>query len=298
MHIAKEEKMIEVAGIRFKKVGKIYYFSPDGLKLKSGDHVIVETSRGIEYGTVVIPSKNVTDDEIVPPLKKILRIATPQDDKQIEINKEKEKEAMKLCQEKIHKHNLDMKLIDVEYTFDHNKVLFYFSADGRIDFRELVRDLAGVFKTRIELRQIGVRDEAKMMGGLGICGRQLCCSLFLSDFDPVSIKMAKEQNLSLNPTKISGTCGRLMCCLKNEQAAYEDIIKTIPGVGSVVETADGKGSVTAVSALKGILTVAVENGDEKRLKDYKVEDVKIIKKAVVKNDEKVDMAELKKLEKD
>ena len=290
--------MIDVAGIRFKRVGKIYYFSPGDLKLNQGDHVIVETSRGIEYGTVVIPLKKVTDDEIVPPLKKILRIATPDDDKQIEINKEKEKEAMKLCQEKINKHNLEMKLIDVEYTFDHNKVLFYFSADGRIDFRELVRDLAGVFKTRIELRQIGVRDEAKMMGGLGICGRQLCCSLFLSDFEPVSIKMAKEQNLSLNPTKISGTCGRLMCCLKNEQAAYEDIIKTIPGVGSVVETADGKGSVTAVSVLKGILTVAVENGDEKRLKDYKVEDVRIIKKAIVKNDEKVDMAELKKLEKD
>lgn len=290
--------MIEVAGIRFKKVGKIYYFSPGGLKLTRGDHVIVETSRGIEYGTVVIPCKNVTDDEIVPPLKKILRIATAEDDKQIQINKEKEKEAMKLCQEKIEKHKLDMKLIDVEYTFDHNKVLFYFSAEGRIDFRELVRDLAGVFKTRIELRQIGVRDEAKMMGGLGICGRQLCCSLFLSDFEPVSIKMAKEQNLSLNPTKISGTCGRLMCCLKNEQAAYEDIIKTIPGVGSVVETADGKGCVTAVSVLKGILTVAVENGEEKRLKDYKVEDVKIIKKAIVKNDEKVDMAELKKLEKD
>lgn len=290
--------MIEVAGIRFKKVGKIYYFSPGGLKLTRGDHVIVETSRGIEYGTVVIPCKNVTDDEIVPPLKKILRIATAEDDKQIQINKEKEKEAMKLCQEKIEKHKLDMKLIDVEYTFDHNKVLFYFSAEGRIDFRELVRDLAGVFKTRIELRQIGVRDEAKMMGGLGICGRQLCCSLFLSDFEPVSIKMAKEQNLSLNPTKISGTCGRLMCCLKNEQAAYEDIIKTIPGIGSVVETADGKGCVTAVSVLKGILTVAVENGEEKRLKDYKVEDVKIIKKAIVKNDEKVDMAELKKLEKD
>ena len=290
--------MIEVAGIRFKKVGKIYYFSPGGLKLPRGDHVIVETSRGIEYGTVVIPCKNVTDDEIVPPLKKILRIATAEDDKQIQINKEKEKEAMKLCQEKIEKHKLDMKLIDVEYTFDHNKVLFYFSAEGRIDFRELVRDLASVFKTRIELRQIGVRDEAKMMGGLGICGRQLCCSLFLSDFEPVSIKMAKEQNLSLNPTKISGTCGRLMCCLKNEQAAYEDIIKTIPGVGSVVETADGKGCVTAVSVLKGILTVAVENGEEKRLKDYKVEDVKIIKKAIVKNDEKVDMAELKKLEKD
>lgn len=290
--------MIEVAGIRFKKVGKIYYFSPGNLKLKQGDHVIVETSRGIEYGTVVIPLKKVTDDEIVPPLKKILRIATPDDDKQIEINKEKEKEAMKLCQEKIQKHNLEMKLIDVEYTFDHNKVLFYFSADGRIDFRELVRDLAGVFKTRIELRQIGVRDEAKMMGGLGICGRQLCCSLFLSDFDPVSIKMAKEQNLSLNPTKISGTCGRLMCCLKNEQAAYEDIIKTIPPVGSIVETADGKGTITAVSVLKGILSVAVENGDEKRLKDYKAEDVKVIKKAFVKNDEKIDMAELKKLEKD
>ena len=290
--------MIEVAGIRFKKVGKIYYFSPGNLKLKQGDHVIVETSRGIEYGTVVIPLKKVTDDEIVPPLKKILRIATPDDDKQIEINKEKEKEAMKLCQEKIQKHNLEMKLIDVEYTFDHNKVLFYFSADGRIDFRELVRDLAGVFKTRIELRQIGVRDEAKMMGGLGICGRQLCCSLFLSDFDPVSIKMAKEQNLSLNPTKISGTCGRLMCCLKNEQAAYEDIIKTIPPVGSIVETVDGKGTITAVSVLKGILTVAVENGDEKRLKDYKAEDVKVIKKAFVKNDEKIDMAELKKLEKD
>lgn len=290
--------MIEVAGIRFKKVGKIYYFSPGNLKLKQGDHVIVETSRGIEYGTVVIPLKKVTDDEIVPPLKKILRIATPDDDKQIEINKEKEKEAMKLCQEKIRKHNLEMKLIDVEYTFDHNKVLFYFSADGRIDFRELVRDLAGVFKTRIELRQIGVRDEAKMMGGLGICGRQLCCSLFLSDFDPVSIKMAKEQNLSLNPTKISGTCGRLMCCLKNEQAAYEDIIKTIPPVGSIVETADGKGAITAVSVLKGILTVAVENGDEKRLKDYKAEDVKVIKKVFVKNDEKVDMAELRKLEKD
>lgn len=290
--------MIKVAGIRFKKVGKIYYFSPGDLKLKQGDHVIVETSRGIEYGTVVIPYKEVTDDDIVPPLKKILRIATKEDDRQILENKEKEKEAMKLCQEKINKHNLDMKLIDVEYTFDHNKVLFYFSADGRIDFRELVRDLAGVFKTRIELRQIGVRDEAKMMGGLGICGRQLCCSLFLSDFEPVSIKMAKEQNLSLNPTKISGTCGRLMCCLKNEQAAYEDIIKNIPGVGSIVKTPDGKGSVTAVSVLKGILTVAVENGDEKRLKDYKVEDVEIIKKAIVKNDEKIDMAELKKLEKD
>ncbi len=290
--------MVEVAGIRFKKVGKIYYFAPGELKLKSGDHVIVETSRGIEYGTVAVAGKQVSEDEIVPPLKNILRIATAEDDKQIEINKEKEKEAMKLCQEKINKHNLDMKLIDVEYTFDHNKILFYFSADGRIDFRELVRDLAGVFKTRIELRQIGVRDEAKMMGGLGICGRQLCCSLFLSDFEPVSIKMAKEQNLSLNPTKISGTCGRLMCCLKNEQEAYESIIKSTPGVGSVVKTPDGTGHVTAVSALKGIITVAVENGDEKHLKDYHVDELKIIKKAAMKNEEKVDMAELKKLEND
>ncbi|MBR3932578.1 MAG: stage 0 sporulation family protein [Clostridia bacterium] len=290
--------MVEVAGIRFKKVGKIYYFSPGNLKLNSGDHVIVETSRGIEYGTVAVPSKTVSEEDIVPPLKSILRIATPDDDKQIEINKQKEKEAMAVCQEKIRNHNLEMKLIDVEYTFDHNKILFYFSADGRIDFRELVRDLAGVFKTRIELRQIGVRDEAKMMGGLGICGRQLCCSLFLSDFEPVSIKMAKEQNLSLNPTKISGTCGRLMCCLKNEQEAYEDIIRNTPGVGSIVKTPDGKGAVTAVSALKGIITVAVEDGDEKKLKDYHVDELKILKKAVVKNDEKVDMAELKKLEKD
>lgn len=290
--------MIEVAGIRFKRVGKIYYFSPDKLKLKAGDHVIVETSRGIEYGTVVIASKQVSEEEIVPPLKKILRIATDEDDRRIAENKEKEKEAMALCQEKIQKHNLEMKLIDVEYTFDHNKILFYFSADGRVDFRELVRDLASVFKTRIELRQIGVRDEAKMMGGLGICGRQLCCSLFLSDFEPVSIKMAKEQNLSLNPTKISGTCGRLMCCLKNEQEAYESIIRNTPSVGSLVKTPDGKGQVTSVSPLKGVLTVAVEDGDEKKLMEYRVEDVHILKKAVVKNEEKVDMAELKKLEKD
>ncbi len=290
--------MIEVAGIRFKRVGKVYYFDPDKLKLKAGDHVIVETARGIEYGTVVIPLKEVTDDEIVSPLKKILRLATEEDDRQIAENKEKEKEAMALCREKIQKHNLDMKLIDVEYTFDHNKILFYFSADGRVDFRELVRDLASVFKTRIELRQIGVRDEAKMMGGLGICGRQLCCSLFLSDFEPVSIKMAKEQNLSLNPTKISGTCGRLMCCLKNEQEAYEAIIRSTPGVGSLVKTPDGKGQITAVSALKGMLTVAVETGDEKKLKEYHIDEVKVLKKAVIKNEEKVDMAELKKLEKD
>lgn len=290
--------MIDVTGIRFKKVGKIYYFDPDGLELKSGDHVIVETSRGIEYGTVAIANKKVTDDEIVPPLKKILRKSTPADDRQVEKNKENEKEAFRVCQEKINKHNLDMKLIDVEYTFDHNKMMFYFTADGRVDFRELVRDLASVFKTRIELRQIGVRDEAKMMGGLGICGRQLCCNLFLSDFAPVSIKMAKEQNLSLNPTKISGTCGRLMCCLKNEQVAYESLIKNAPSVGSVVKTKDGKGVVTAVSLLKELVTVAIENGDEKVLKEYKTDEVKIVKKAIVKNDEQIDMNELKKLEKD
>ncbi|MBQ4528125.1 MAG: stage 0 sporulation family protein [Clostridia bacterium] len=290
--------MIDVTGIRFKSVGKIYYFDAGNLVLKSGDHVIVETSRGVEFGTVVIGKKSVTDDEIVPPLKKILRKANDADEKAMEENKEREREAFEVCQEKIRSHNLDMKLIDVEYTFDHNKVLFYFTADGRVDFRDLVRDLAGVFKTRIELRQIGVRDESKMMGGLGICGRQLCCNLFLSDFAPVSIKMAKEQNLSLNPTKISGTCGRLMCCLKHEQEVYESIAKTTPGVGSIVKTEDGKGQVTAVSPLKGIVTVAVEKGEEKELKDYKVEEVKILKKTVIKNDEKIDMAELKKLEKD
>ena len=290
--------MIEVSGIRFKSVGKIYYFDAGNLAIKAGDHVIVETSRGIEYGTVVIAKKQVADDEIVPPLKKILRKATEEDEKAIIKNKELEKEALKVCQEKVREHNLEMKLIDVEYTFDHNKVLFYFTADGRVDFRDLVRDLAGVFKTRIELRQIGVRDESKLLGGLGICGRQLCCNLFLSDFAPVSIKMAKEQNLSLNPTKISGTCGRLMCCLKHEQEVYEDIARSTPGVGSVVKTPDGKSQVTAVSPLKGILTVAVEYGDEKELKDYKVDDVKVLKKVFAKNEEKVDMAELKKLEKD
>lgn len=290
--------MIEVSGIRFKSVGKIYYFDAGSLVLKAGDHVIVETSRGIEYGTVVIAKKQVVDEEIVPPLKKILRLATEDDDKAIAKNKEMEREAFRVCQDKIREHNLGMKLIDVEYTFDHNKVLFYFTADGRVDFRELVRDLAGVFKTRIELRQIGVRDESKMLGGLGICGRQLCCNLFLSDFAPVSIKMAKEQNLSLNPAKISGTCGRLMCCLKHEQEVYEAIAKSTPGVGSIVKTPDGKGQVTAVSPLKGVLTVAVEYGEEKELKDYKVEDVKVLKKVFARNDEKVDMAELKKLEKD
>ena len=287
--------MVEVVGVRFKKVGKIYYFDGDGLEYTNGEHVIVETSRGIEYGLVVIDSKEVSEDKIVSPLKKVIRIATEEDDRTVANNKKKEAEAMEVCRQKIEKHNLDMKLIDVEYTFDHNKILFYFTAEGRIDFRELVRDLAAVFKTRIELRQIGVRDEAKMVGGLGICGRVLCCNSYMGDFDPVSIKMVKEQNLSLNPTKISGTCGRLMCCLKNEQAVYESLAKNAPSVGSLVETADGKGTVTAVSVLKGLVTVAVGE-EEKTLKEYKVKEVKILKRNNKKDDEKINMAELKGLE--
>ena len=287
--------MVKVTGIRFKKMGKIYYFDPGDFKLENGMHAVVETSRGIEYGLVVIDSKEVSEDKIVSPLKKVIRIATEEDDRTVANNKKKEAEAMEVCRQKIEKHNLDMKLIDVEYTFDHNKILFYFTAEGRIDFRELVRDLAAVFKTRIELRQIGVRDEAKMVGGLGICGRVLCCNSYMGDFDPVSIKMVKEQNLSLNPTKISGTCGRLMCCLKNEQAVYESLAKNAPSVGSLVETADGKGTVTSVSVLKGLVTVAVGE-EEKTLKEYKVKEVKILKRNNKKDDEKINMAELKSLE--
>ncbi len=288
--------MITVTGIRFKSVGKIYYFDACSIELEAGEHVIVETSRGIEYGTVAIAKKQVTDDEIVQPLKKVIRKATPDDDKTLEENKANEKEAIRVCQEKAKSHNLDMKLVDAEYTFDRNKILFYFTADGRIDFRDLVRDLASIFKTRIELRQIGVRDEAKMLGGLGICGRALCCSSYLGDFNPVSIKMAKEQNLSLNPTKISGTCGRLMCCLKNEQEAYEHLNKSIPAVGSIVETPDGRGTVTATSPLKGLLTVAIDKQGEKVLTQFDANIVSIIKKATVKNDDKIDMKALKELE--
>ncbi len=287
--------MIKVTGIRFKKMGKIYYFDPASFELEAGMHAVVETSRGIEYGLVVIGSKEVSEDEIVPPLKKVLRIATPEDDKTVENNKKKEAEAMEICRQKIEKHNLEMKLIDVEYTFDHNKILFYFTAEGRIDFRELVRDLASVFKTRIELRQIGVRDEAKMIGGLGVCGRVLCCNSYMGDFDPVSIKMVKEQNLSLNPTKISGTCGRLMCCLKNEQAVYEALAKHTPSVGSLVETEDGKGVVTSANVLKGVVSVAI--GDEdKVIKSYDAKNVKILKRNSRKDEEKINMEELKGLE--
>ena len=264
--------MTKVIGVRFRNAGKVYYFAPGKLKICQGDHVIVETARGVEYGYVVLGVKEVEDDKIVQPLKPVMRVATPEDDEKADKNREKEKEAFTVCQEKIRKHELDMKLIDAEYTFDNNKVLFYFTADGRIDFRELVKDLAAVFKTRIELRQIGVRDETKILGGIGICGRPLCCHSYLADFVPVSIKMAKEQNLSLNPTKISGVCGRLMCCLKNEQETYEELNSRLPNVGDYVTTADGmKGEVTSLSVLRQLVKVVVNlENDEKEIREYKV----------------------------
>ena len=267
--------MVKVIGVRFRQAGKIYYFSPGKLKIRTGDHVIVETARGLEYGYVVIGDKEVDDSKVVQPLKPVLRMATEQDTRQAEENKEKEKEAFKICLEKIRKHKLEMKLIDVEYTFDNNKVLFYFTADGRIDFRELVKDLAAVFRTRIELRQIGVRDETKILGGIGICGRPLCCHTHQSEFLPVSIKMAKEQNLSLNPTKISGVCGRLMCCLKNEEDTYEYLNSRLPGIGDRVIADDGlKGEVQSVNVLRQLVKVLVDVQDEKELREYKVEQLK------------------------
>ena len=266
--------MTKVVGIRFQKAGKIYYFDPCGLDLETGMHAIVETARGMEIGTVLIPPKDVEDDKIIQPLKPVIRIATDEDEKVAEKNKEKEKEAFEICKEKILKHGLEMKLINAEYTFDNNKLLFYFTAEGRIDFRELVKDLASVFRTRIELRQIGVRDETKMMGGIGICGRPLCCKTYLADFVPVSIKMAKEQNLSLNPTKISGVCGRLMCCLKNEQETYEYLNSRLPNVGDVVLAKDGaKGEVQSVSVLRQLVKVVIDNGNEKELREYKVDEL-------------------------
>lgn len=269
--------MVNVVGIRFKKVGKIYYFEPQDLKINKGDYLIVETARGIELGECVIGIKEISEEEIISPLKKVLRIATEEDILQHKENKDKEVAALEICLKKIEEHNLNMKLIDVEYTFDNNKVIFYFTADGRVDFRELVKDLATIFKTRIELRQIGVRDEAKMIGGLGPCGRPMCCSSFLGDFASVSIKMAKEQNLSLNPTKISGICGRLMCCLNYEQNTYEDIRKRLPKVGSIVETVDGKGEVTLNNTVKESVKVKTKIGDEEVIKEYKIDDVKLIK---------------------
>ena len=267
--------MVKVIGVRFRNAGKIYYFAPGKYEIKSGQHVIVETARGIEYGYVVLGTREVEDGKVVQPLKSVIRMATKEDEDVEEANKKKEKDAFKVCLEKIRKHNLEMKLIDVEYTFDNNKILFYFTADGRIDFRELVKDLAAVFKTRIELRQIGVRDETKILGGIGICGRTLCCHTYLSEFAPVSIKMAKEQNLSLNQTKISGVCGRLMCCLKNEQETYEELNRNLPGIGDTVITPQGvQGTVQSVNVLRQMVKIVVDVNDEKEIQEYPVRDLK------------------------
>ena len=289
--------MVKVIGVRFRNAGKIYYFAPGKYEIKSGQHVIVETARGIEYGYVVLGTREVEDGKGVQPLKSVIRMATKEYEAVEEANKKKEKDAFKVCLEKIRKHNLEMKLIDVEYTFDNNKILFYFTADGRIDFRELVKDLAAVFKTRIELRQVGVRDETKIVGGIGICGRPLCCHSYLSEFIPVSIKMAKEQNLSLNPTKISGVCGRLMCCLKNEEETYEYLNSKLPNVGDYVTTDDGlKGEVHSVNVLRQtVKVIVVVDKDEKEIRDYKVDQLKF-KPRRRKEKSHVQDDELKKLE--
>lgn len=294
--------MIKIVGVRFRNAGKVYYFDPKGYKIGAGDHVIVETARGVEYGTVIGEIREVPDDKVIQPLKAVIRVATQEDDARAQKNRAREKEAMRICSEKIRRHGLDMKLIDAEYTFDNNKVLFYFTADGRIDFRELVKDLAAVFKMRIELRQIGVRDETKILGGIGICGRVLCCNSFLSEFAPVSIKMAKEQNLSLNPGKISGVCGRLMCCLKHEEETYEELNRRLPNTGDYVTTDDGlKGEVSSVNVLRQLVKVLVEVNDEKELREYKVEQLKFRRRQHGRGrkngegDEK-EMKELEKLE--
>ena len=289
--------MIKIIGVRFREAGKIYYFSPGKRKIARGDQVIVETARGVEMGRVVLGEKEVPEEEIVPPLKEVTRIATEEDLKRVKRNREKEKEAFVVCEQKIKKHQLQMKLVGAEYTFDNNKLLFYFTADGRIDFRELVKDLASVFRTRIELRQIGVRDETKMMGGIGICGRELCCKTFLSDFAPVSIKMAKEQNLSLNPGKISGLCGRLMCCLKNEYETYEYLNSRLPGVGDFVTTPDGvKGQVQSVNVLRQTVKVLTEQGDVKEVQEYKVSQLKFRPRKKKVKVTKEELKELKNLE--
>ena len=288
--------MTRVIGVRFRPAGKIYYFAPGKFHIRQGDKVIVETARGIEFGTVVTGPKEVKDEEVMQPLKSVIRIATEEDKRAEEKNREKEKEAFEICLEKIRKHNLDMKLINAEYTFDNNKVLFYFTADGRIDFRELVKDLAAVFRTRIELRQIGVRDETKIRGGIGICGRPLCCHTYLSEFAPVSIKMAKEQNLSLNPTKISGVCGRLMCCLTNEEETYEELNSRLPAIGDTVTTNAGlKGEVQSVSVLRQLVKVVVTlENDEKEIREYKVDELKF-RPRKRKNDVRLSKEEMKEL---
>ncbi len=276
--------MAYVVGVRFKDVGKVYYFEPNEESFAMGDLVIVETVRGVECGEVALEPKEVSENEIVKPLKKILRKATDADKKKMEENRKKEAEALKVCEQKIEKHGLDMKLVDVDYTLDGSKILFYFTADGRVDFRELVKDLAGVFRTRIELRQIGVRDEAKMLGGLGMCGRPFCCNSFMGDFQPVSIKMAKEQGLSLNPVKISGTCGRLMCCLKYEQEAYEHLLRVTPKVGAIVQTREGKGVVSDVNLLTGMLKVSLDRNPDAAPVSVNRHDVTVIKDGKIKLD--------------
>lgn len=283
--------MAEVVGIRFKEVGKVYYFDPDGMQFKKGDRAVVETARGVECGEIAMENREVDDSEIVKPLKRIVRPANENDLRVVRENREKEKKAFAVCEEKIRAHNLDMKLVDVEYTFDGGKILFYFTADGRVDFRELVKDLAGVFRTRIELRQIGVRDESKMVGGFGMCGRPFCCSTFLGDFQPVSIKMAKEQGLSLNPVKISGTCGRLMCCLKYEQEAYEHLLRHTPKVGAIVETREGRGIVVENNLLTGMLKIRLDRRPDAAPVVIERHEVKLIRDAQIR----VDKSELESL---
>lgn len=287
--------MAEIIGVRFKEVGKVYYFSPNGESYREDDRVIVETARGVECGVVAMPNREIDDEELTRPLKTVIRRATEEDISTVEKNREKEKNAFKICEEKIAKHGLDMKLIDVEYTFDNSKVLFYFTADGRVDFRTLVKDLASVFRTRIELRQIGVRDEAKLLGGIGVCGRPFCCNSFLGEFQPVSIKMAKEQGLSLSPVKISGTCGRLMCCLKYEQEAYVDLLKRTPKLGAIVSTPEGKGEVIESNPISGVLKVKMDKAPEAAPRSFKVKEVRVLKDGRIRVDKK-ELQQLKDLE--
>lgn len=295
--------MKNIVGVRFKKLGKIYFFNPKGLRVRKGDKVIVETAQGEEYGEIMIANRLVEDDKIIAPLKKVIRIANGKDHKHFEECRRIEKEAFQVCLKKIKEHKLNMTLTDVEYKFDNSKILFYFTADGRIDFRELVKDLAAIYKTRIELRQIGVRDEVKRIGGNGVCGRELCCCSFLSNFEAVSIKMAKEQNISLNPSKISGNCGRLMCCLKYENDVYEEKLKKLPNVGAIVKTEEGEGEVDAIETLKERVRVKIKDGEGYLYRKYDVKDIKVIKDAIAENidqeeiEHKKELEELEKLEK-
>ena len=296
--------MKRIVGVRFKRLGKIYFFDPKWLEVQKGDKVIVDTAQGEEIAEVVVPNRMIEEEKVTEPLKKVLRLASPKDIKHAEECRQKEKEALEICNKKIKEHKLEMTLTDVEYKFDNSKILFYFTADGRVDFRELVKDLAAIYKTRIELRQIGVRDEVKTIGGNGVCGRELCCCSFLSDFETVSIKIAKEQNISLNPSKISGNCGRLMCCLKYEQKVYEEKLKRLPNVGAIVETPDGKGEVDGIETLKEIVKVKIKDGEIFKIKKYEVKDIKVIKDAVKdqeaneENEYKNELKELEKLEKE